>query len=79
MNTKLTLTVDKSVIERAKIYSKRSGRSLSDLIEAYLDRLTSSSEEEVPVEFKDIYGMIELDDHIDDKTLIRKLANEKHA
>ena len=32
MNTKLTLTIDDSIIERAKAYAKDKGRSLSDLI-----------------------------------------------
>lgn len=36
MTTKLTLTVEKEVIERAKSYAKHSGRSLSELIEQYL-------------------------------------------
>lgn len=36
MSTKLTLTIDKSVIEKAKKYAKSKGRSLSDIIENYL-------------------------------------------
>lgn len=36
MNTKLTLSVDKSVIEGAKEYAKSQGRSLSAIIEEYL-------------------------------------------
>jgi predicted CopG family antitoxin len=39
MNTKLTLTIDSTVIERAKKYAKSKGRSLSDLIENYLKAL----------------------------------------
>lgn len=48
MSSKLTLTVDKEVIEKAKVYAKEQGQSLSALIEAYLKRLThlSSTEEE---------------------------------
>ena len=41
MSTKLTLTIDKQVIERAKIYASEQGRSLSNLIENYLKSLTS--------------------------------------
>jgi uncharacterized protein (DUF3820 family) len=36
MNAKLTLTIEQSVIEKAKIYAKSRGRSLSDIIESYL-------------------------------------------
>jgi len=36
MDTKLTLTLDTHVIEKAKEAARESGRSLSDLIENYL-------------------------------------------
>lgn len=41
MNTKLTLTIEQSVIERAKKYAKEKGRSLSDIIENYLKSITA--------------------------------------
>jgi hypothetical protein len=40
MNTKLTLTIEKSVIMKAKLYAKSRGRSLSDIIENYLQMIT---------------------------------------
>lgn len=82
MNTKLTLTIDKSVIEKAKGYAKKSGRSLSDLIESYLQRLISESElaeESVPEEFKDLFGSVNLPENLDDKAAIRQIMREKHA
>jgi hypothetical protein len=36
MNTKLTLTIEQSVIDKAKKYAKGKGRSLSDIVENYL-------------------------------------------
>jgi hypothetical protein len=36
MNTKLTLTIEHSLIDKAKKYAKGKGRSLSDIIENYL-------------------------------------------
>lgn len=36
MNTKLTLTIEQSLIEKAKKYAKGKGRSLSDIVENYL-------------------------------------------
>jgi len=36
MNTKLTLTIEHTLIDKAKRYAKENGRSLSDLIENYL-------------------------------------------
>ena len=43
MTTKLTLTVEKSVIERAKLYARNTGRSLSEIIENYLDSITQET------------------------------------
>lgn len=42
MNTKLTLTIEKKIIERAKNYAKNKNRSLSDIIENYLKILTEN-------------------------------------
>lgn len=36
MNTKLTLTIEHTLIDKAKKYAKDKGRSLSDIIENYL-------------------------------------------
>ena len=36
MNTKLTLTLEKEIIQKAKKYAKDKNRSLSDIIENYL-------------------------------------------
>ena len=36
MNTKLTLTIERSLIDKAKRYAKGKGRSLSDIVENYL-------------------------------------------
>lgn len=35
MNTKLTLTIEQALIEKAKKYAKGKGRSLSDIVENY--------------------------------------------
>ena len=40
MNTKLTLTIEQEIIEKAKQYAKEKNRSLSDIIENYLKALT---------------------------------------
>lgn len=43
MNTKLTLTLEQSVIESAKRYAQEKGRSLSDIIENYLIMITQEN------------------------------------
>lgn len=41
MNTKLTLTIEHSLIEKAKRYARERGRSLSDIVENYLKVIIS--------------------------------------
>ena len=43
MDAKLTLSIDKDVALRAKVYARTKGRSLSDLVENYLKLLTRNS------------------------------------
>jgi len=40
MNTKLTLTIEHTIIEKAKVYAKEKGHSLSGIIENYLKMIT---------------------------------------
>jgi hypothetical protein len=40
VNTKLTLAIDKAIIEEAKAYASSSGSSLSAVIEEYLKAIT---------------------------------------
>lgn len=49
MNTKLTLNLNKSVIESAKDYAKENRVSLSKLIESYLNSLTKKQQKEIKV------------------------------
>lgn len=44
MNTKLTLTLEKDVIEKAKEYAAKQGQSLSSLVENYFKHLTIKDE-----------------------------------
>ena len=80
MNTKLTLTLEKSTIEKAKRFAKQSGRSLSDLVESYLEKLvkTGDKQEELPDEFKDLFDSISLPSDVSDKQLIRQILSYKH-
>ena len=49
MNTKLTLNLNKSIIESAKDYAKENSVSLSKLIENYLNSLTKKQQKEIKV------------------------------
>ena len=48
MDAKLTLNIDKDITRKAKVYAKKKGRSLSDLVENYLKLLTKNSSIEDP-------------------------------
>ena len=79
MTTKLTLTVQKSVIERAKYYAKNTGRSLSEIIENYLKTITQeSSENELSPKLKKIVGVVNLPDSFDEKEELRTVLEKKH-
>ncbi len=42
MNTKLTLSIEEQVIESAKEYAKKQGRSLSSIVEEYLKSISKT-------------------------------------
>lgn len=44
VNTKLTLTIEQEIINRAKKYAKDKNRSLSDIVEKYLKVLTNEKQ-----------------------------------
>jgi len=44
MNTKMTLIIEQTIIEKAKIYAKGKGTSLSDIIENYLKMITNDED-----------------------------------
>jgi plasmid stability protein len=52
MDTKLTLKLDKNVIEKAKIYAARHKHSLSFMVENYLKAVTSTEKTEANEEIK---------------------------
>ena len=79
MTTKLTLTVEKSIIERAKSYAKNTGRSLSEIIETYLATITEETyTTELSPKLKRIVGVVNLPEDFDDKEELRSVLEKKH-
>ena len=79
MSTKLTLTVDKSTIEKAKSYAKKTGRSLSELIEAYLELITQdNNEQKISPKLKGIVGAVKLPKNFDEDKELRSYLEGKH-
>jgi len=79
MNTKLTLSLKKSVIERAKRYARGNNQSLSQIIESYLEKITSLNPELGDPELDRLRGIIQLPSDFDLKNETRKLRIEKHG
>jgi len=79
MNTKLTLSLKKSVIEKAKKYAKDSNLSLSQLIESYLEKITSNKPELGDSELDSIRGVISLPDNFNIKEAIKEIRELKHG
>lgn len=64
MDSKLTLSVNKSLAEKAKLYARSQGRSLSDLVESYFKLLTRDEEEfNLPIssKLKSMKGALKVD------------------
>ncbi len=81
MSTKLTLTIEKSVIQKAKIYAKERGRSLSDIIENYLKAITeeeTSEEIEMTPLVKSLKGSFKAPMDFDYKQELTKALSEKY-
>jgi len=80
MTTKLTLTIDDSVIAIAKKYAKQKGKSLSDIVENYLMSLTSKEkkDESISPRILKLMGAIELPDNFDYKKELTKGLVKKY-
>lgn len=78
MQTKLTLSIDKQIIKRAKEFARKSNRSLSDIIESYLTTITDQHTEEIDFELSQIVGVIDLPNDFDEKKEIREILSDKH-
>ncbi len=82
MNTKLTLTMEQSVIEKAKKYARKKERSLSDLIENYLKALVTTDninhEEDLSPTVKSLRGTFKLPKDFDYKKELTDRLSEKY-
>lgn len=75
MTTKLTLSIEKSTIERAKSYAKQTGRSLSSIIESYLENMISDTSSTDRIRLR---GVVKLPANFNEKTEIQEELTKKH-
>jgi hypothetical protein len=84
MDTKLTLKLDKNVIEKAKEYASSHQRSLSNLVESYLkvliDKDETKSEDGIEISpfVKSLRTGVKLPADFDEKKAYRDYLEEKY-
>ncbi|MDR0793901.1 MAG: DUF6364 family protein [Chitinophagaceae bacterium] len=82
MNTKLTLTVEQSIIKKAKRYARKRKRSLSGLIANYLKALTgeeeADTEDELTPTVKRLRGSFKLPENFDYKKELTRSLSKKY-
>ncbi len=80
MTTKLTLTIEDKVINTAKMYAKKRGKSLSHLVENYLKSISVVDKDEIAISPKvlKLLGIIKLPDAFDYKTDLAKALAKKY-
>jgi len=79
---KLTLTVEEEVIKKAKFYAKQTGRSVSELIEQYLETLTNDrlqEKKQISPKLRKLVGSVKLPANFDEKTELDDYFDSKHS
>ena len=82
MNTKLTLTIEKEVIEIAKEYAKEKGQSLSEMVENYFKFVTVKREKrntkELSPKVKKLRGILKSEGETDYKKILSEELSKKY-
>ncbi len=84
MNTKLTLKLDKTTIQKAKVFAKENKVSLSSLVEKYFESLTKKVDKKeliLPPSVRALAGVLKLKkvsetDRIRDEYLMEKYLRD---
>ena len=83
MNTKLTLTIEKEVIEIAKEYAKDKGQSLSELVENYFKfvavKRIKVKEKQLSTKVRKLRGIIKIDNKLDYKQILTEELSKKYG
>lgn len=80
MDKKLTLSLNSSVIENAKLYARSNKTSLSKLIEAYLQSIVENRTKQIEITplVQSLSGVIQLSDNLDIRDEYTKFLLEKY-
>lgn len=80
MTTKLTLTIDDKIIQRAKRYARAKGRSVSELVESYFRSLTelgNEHSEELTPSVRSLMGSFKAPKNLDYKKILKQEKRRK--
>lgn len=83
MNTKLTLTIEKEVIEIAKKYAKEKGQSLSEMVENYFKfvavKRIKTKEKELSPKVRKLRGILKVNKDFDYKEILTEELSKKYG
>ena len=83
MNTKLTLTIEKEVIDVAKVKKKKKGQSLSEMVENYFKILTSErgefQERQLSSKVRKLRGIIKVDKNLNYQEILTEELSKKYG
>jgi hypothetical protein len=83
MNTKLTLTIEKEVIDVAKVYAKEKGQSLSEMVENYFKILTSErgefQERQLSSKVRKLRGIIRVEKNLNYQEILTEELSKKYG
>ena len=83
MNTKLTLTIEKEVMEIAKTYAKEKGQSLSEMVENYFKFVTvprmQVKEKQLSSRVRKLRGIIKGDDNANYNQILAEELSKKYG
>jgi hypothetical protein len=83
MNTKLTLTIEKEVIEVAKKYAKEKGQSLSEMVENYFKFVAvnriKTKEKELSPKVRKLRGILKVNKDFDYKEILTEELSKKYG
>lgn len=83
MNTKVTLTIEKEVIEIAKEYAKEKGQSLSEMVENYFKIIASNRKKtkinQLSPRVSKLRGILKVNEDFDSKKILSDELSRKRS
>ena len=83
MSSKLTLTIQKEIIETAKEYAKEKGLSLSEMVESYFKLVTVNrkinTKKQLSPKVSKLRGIIKTEDVLDYKKILTEELSKKYG